>query len=723
MSVTVGWVAITGVLLTMIAPSTDAVPAAPTEKLDGNLQTISRVHVRSGERASLDEARQRSMQVEEGRIRVVIAASSGDAAATAGDAQHLGAQVEVVKGGMMQALVPPGSLRRLADHDSVASIALPLPWRPAAVEGEGVGFMNGTVWQAHGATGAGMKVAIIDLGFAGLTVAQATGDLPPIPSGRKKDFCDGNFDTATDHGTAVAEIVHEVAPDAELHLICFGQSPLEFDNAVDYAIDTGVHVINHSIAWYNSSRGDGSGGQFTPDWEAARARQAGILWVNAAGNEAQTHWHGTFSNPAGSGFHRFAAGDEYNDTLDTIGTGETICAYLKWDRWSTPSLQNYDVSLYRLSSGTYTEVSPGNHASGGPTELVCHVNSGTAAKFAVRIFQHPTSFAPPRVDLFVPGSRMQYRTGSSIVEPASSPSVVAAGALCWATGGLEPYSSVGPTISGLTKPDLAAPDSVSGSTYGSFTSCGSTTSGFAGTSAAAPHVAGAAALIKQLHPTYGPATLQSFLERRALDLGLGGKDNIYGSGRMWIRPFTDVPPGDYGYASIQTLALSGITAGCASVESTGEIRYCPSNFVTRAEMAPFLLKAMGLGPCTTCATPTFADVPRTHWAYGWVEQLVRQGITAGCATSPRRYCPTSDVTRAQMAPFLMKAAGLGPCGSCTTQTFADVPKTHWAWRWIEQLVREGVTAGCGTSPRRYCPEKDVTRRDMAIFIVNTFDLT
>ena len=96
----------------------------------------------------------------------------------------------------------------------------------------------------------------------------------------------------------------------------------------------------------------------------------------------------------------------------------------------------------------------------------------------------------------------------SVTEPASSPNAVAVGATCFSATTPEPYSSRGPTLDGRDKPDVLAPDSVSGATYGASGGC---EDGFAGTSAAAPHVAGAAALIEQRFASLGPAGVQAWL--------------------------------------------------------------------------------------------------------------------------------------------------------------------------------------------------------------------
>jgi subtilisin family serine protease len=143
----------------------------------------------------------------------------------------------------------------------------------------------------------------------------------------------------------------------------------------------------------------------------------------------------------------------------------------------------------------------------------------------------------PRLDLITESPPLQYEVpAGSITEPATSPSALAVGALCWQSNTLEPYSSQGPTIDGRVKPDLAGHDSVSSAIYGPFGSC---PSGFAGTSASSPEVAGAAALVKQFHPGYGPNELQSFLESNAIDLGSSGKDNETGSGQLRLPALRD----------------------------------------------------------------------------------------------------------------------------------------------------------------------------------------
>jgi hypothetical protein len=119
---------------------------------------------------------------------------------------------------------------------------------------------------------------------------------------------------------------------------------------------------------------------------------------------------------------------------------------------------------------------------------------------------------------------------------------------------------------------------------------------------------------------------------------------------------------------------------------------------------------------------SFSDVPCSHSQWEYVERLVREGITSGCSVVPPRYCPTSSITRAQMAVFLCRAAGKTWLDKATP-TFADVPKTNPYYGYIERLADatswsgSPPTNGCATGPPRlFCPNDPVTRAQMAKFL-------
>jgi hypothetical protein len=191
----------------------------------------------------------------------------------------------------------------------------------------------------------------------------------------------------------------------------------------------------------------------------------------------------------------------------------------------------------------------------------------------------------------------------------------------------------------------------------------------------------------------------------------------------WSQPggtFADVPPTSPFFTWIEALFKAGITGGCQAMP----LLYCPDQEVTRAQMAVFLLRGIhGAAYQPPAATGTmFADVPSGLALADWIEELAREGITSGCATSPPQYCPNASVTRAQMAVFLLRAlhgAGYIP-PPATGTVFADVPASDPFAPWIEQLAAEGITGGCGGG--NYCPNQAVTRAEMAVFLVRTFNL-
>ena len=182
--------------------------------------------------------------------------------------------------------------------------------------------------------------------------------------------------------------------------------------------------------------------------------------------------------------------------------------------------------------------------------------------------------------------------------------------------------------------------------------------------------------------------------------------------------FADVPSTYWAYSFIERLYNAGITSGC----STSPLMYCPESTVTRAQMAIFILRGIhGSSYLPPAATGTvFTDVPLGSFAADWIEQLASEGVTAGCGGG--NYCPDATITRAQMAIFLLR----GEHGSsyappaATGTVFGDVPLGSFADAWIEQLAAEGVTSGCGGG--NYCPDANVTRAEMAVFLVRAFSL-
>ncbi len=146
--------------------------------------------------------------------------------------------------------------------------------------------------------------------------------------------------------------------------------------------------------------------------------------------------------------------------------------------------------------------------------------------------------------------------------------------------------------------------------------------------------------------------------------------------------------------------------------------YCRNASVTRAQMAVFLLKAKhGQFYLPPDCSGVFDDVTCPSQFADWIEQLVAESITVGCGGN--NYCPANPVTRAQMAVFLLKAKfGSSHVPPACTPVFADVVCPSLFADWIGELVALNITAGCGGP--NYCPTFPNTRGQMAVFLTKTF---
>ena len=208
----------------------------------------------------------------------------------------------------LQAWIPVGALDTIAAQDDVQYISRPAEAITMATT-EGLAVINGPAWHAAGFRGAGVKVAIIDGGFQGYPGLRGT-ELPATVTA--KNFVDGESDAqvngTTVHGTACAEIVHDIAPNATLYLVKVG-TDIDLQEAVDWVKTQGVNIISTSLGWYNVTPGDGTG--FFANLVQS-ARTAGIFWTTAASNDREAHWGGAYSDSDANSYHNFNGTQEIN---------------------------------------------------------------------------------------------------------------------------------------------------------------------------------------------------------------------------------------------------------------------------------------------------------------------------------------------------------------------------------------------------------------------------
>ena len=549
--------------------------------------------------------------------------------------------------------LPVSRLGSLGLDESIAWVS------PAAVPipegtGEGVAEIGADAWHAAGFTGGGISIAVIDLGFDGYEALLGT-ELPS--SVGIFDACGGDMGGLEDHGTAVAEIVHEVAPHAALHLMCI-ETTLDLAAAVDEAITRGATVISHSVGWLNTGRGDGTG-PFTGAIIQS-ARDNGILWVNSAGNYAEKHWGGTFTDPGLSGWHDFAAGPDETIEFD-MPAGRSVIVYLKWDDW--PASSN-DYNLYLLEEDgdgidypTDVVAASENLQTGPqpPAESLGYTNPGPGTRTYHLAVLRQSAVATPLMDLFVfvpNGASLPIDhavAARSLNDLAGSPIVLAAGAFYWDDGLVESFSSRGPNIDGVAKPDLAAPDGVAGTTYSSFF----------GTSAAAPHTAGAAALIQQATQVCAAASLHAIVLAHTDPVGAPVPNDDYGHGRLLLgsAPAPGDPVVRYSganrYATAAAASAEDFPCGAETVFiATGE------NFpdalagaaVARRFDAPILLVRTDSVPDETAAE--LARLLPTEIVILGGETVVSPGVEAALAAygavtraaGPNRYATAAAIS-------------------------------------------------------------------------------
>jgi subtilisin family serine protease len=529
-------------------------------KLESVLDQLVDAGQTKGPAALATFAEQRAIDLVDNRVRVVIEAMPGEVDAAREATIAWGADVEASYENLIRVTIPVSALTNLANDPSIRFVRQPRKPAPQVVS-EGVSLINADDWQSAGFNGSGVKVGMLDVGFAGYTGLLGT-ELPS--SVTVQSFSIFGIESYIEHGTACAEIIHDVAPGAQLYLTNIDDE-IDFANAVDWLIAQDVDVISCSLGWPYEP-GDGTG--FFCN-KVADARTSGILWVNSAGNYAQGHWMGGWADTNSNDILDFVPGvDEYNATY--AYSGDAIWMTLKWDDTWGHSGNDYDLFLldstlsYIVGNSTSWQ-----NGDDDPIEDISIIAPYTGLYY-VAVTRYSAD-GTSNFHLFIQNWPLYYNVASqSLSTPADSPAAMTVGAVPWdSPGTLESFSSQGPTEDGRIKPDLVGPDGVSTASW---------PGDFSGTSASAPHAAGAAALVKQAHPSYTPAQIQAFLEGDAVALGTPGKDNLYGAGRLNLQLPPTVVFSSATYSVAENAATKTITVNLSGASAqTVTVNYATSN--------------------------------------------------------------------------------------------------------------------------------------------------
>jgi len=539
------------------------------------------------------------VQREGDRVLVTVQAQPGQSSAAANAAAALGGRVAATYRDHVDVLVPVASLAALAGQNAVRRVDLPARPIPA-VTNEGLPVVNAPPWHASGIRGAGVKVGIIDLGFQGYLDRLGT-DLPATvdTSCAKEPIQNGEV-----HGTAVAEVVHQMAPDAQLFLANI-DTAVELGAAVLCLANVGVTVVNHSVGWFYHAAGDGSG---LVNDIVSDATSRGIFWANSAANQAPNHWRGQWNDPDNDNWLNFS-GDIWYQAVN-IPQGSTMSAFLRWDDpWGGAT---NDYALYLIDGNGNILAASQVPQDGTPASVPLEslVYTSPAADYYYLVVYRWSASGTQTFDLMTATHPIAIPVAAgSLLHPADSksPGMAAVGAVPWFNPTtIEFFSSQGPTTDNRVKPDLSAPDGISSSVYGQLQ--------FYGTSAASPMVAGAAALVKQQYPSYAPSQIRDFLLARAIDLGSVGPDNQFGSGRLHLGdpPITLTPTHTPTATSTSTNTPTSTTT--ATPTPTHTSTSTPSATITPSPTATHTLTP------TTTVTPS--PTPPGNGAYGQIGRYV-----------------------------------------------------------------------------------------------------
>jgi hypothetical protein len=488
-----------------------------------------------------------------------------------------------VTSSLVEASVPIDNLTTLASHPGVLYVR-PTLLRPRsgngqqefsipqAIDGGETAKTGAEAWHTAGFDGSGVKIGIIDdFDPSVWNAAQVSGEVP-VPAGvfciQLGVTCDiWSTTPGATHGTAVAELVHEMAPGASLFL-ANERSLGDLVKVVDYFAAQGVQIVNYSATGVFDGPGDGTG----PSADVIDyAVSKGIAWVNAAGNlGGGGYWRGAWTDADADNRLEFSPGTEI------MGFSCGWSFGLRWDDWYVGNPTDYaiyvwddiadvwDLNAVKGSSDNLqtTGAPPVEHfgvscSGAGDYDYLGILlwDAGDGASGDVLEFG---------VDTFLEYPQNAYSAAIPFGDTAN-PGAMSVGAIDPPQGfSIADYSSRGPTNDGRVKPDLSAPAGMATFSAGTF----------AGTSSAAPLVTGAAGLLFGAGLVNSPAGLKTYLlSSSVIDRGPAGPDNDFGAGELFLGDVPNAGPvaSDDPYGTTEDTQLVVVAPGMLGNDTDADL--------------------------------------------------------------------------------------------------------------------------------------------------------
>jgi len=399
-----------------------------------------------------------------------------------------GASVELTHDTLVEAKIS-GDVSKYTELPWVERARKPI--RPVTGFREGARSIGADEAHAAGVTGEDASVAVIDAGF------RPDNERISDNIAEQKAFgVTGISGIQPRHGTASAEMVVDVAPDADLYIATVS-TDVGYMNAIDWATENDVDVITTSLG-FPGLPNDGTSDISQKSAEAVEDDD--VVFTASAGNSARLHWQGEFSDTRSNDLLEFPEkADEKaevnfftdrNGNPTELTSGSVVRTDLTWDDWETVST-NYNLHLVRVGSpGEEPETVRSADTDARGFEPVKRIQTQVLEDGFYGVMVEQTEGTEETVELFadssLPRSGLRYKTPeSSVIAPSAAEGVLGIAAFRYNTGEIEPYSSRGPTNDGRRGISVAAPTCSTSSAYDS---------AYCGTSGAAPHAGGVAAL-------------------------------------------------------------------------------------------------------------------------------------------------------------------------------------------------------------------------------------
>jgi hypothetical protein len=457
--------------------------------------------------------------------------------------------------------------------------------------------MNATAYHRAGFRGGGVKIAVLDFGFAGLTRARGLGHAPLAAHTTFVNKTPGPDTAGTyDHGTQCVATVFGIAPDAEYRLYKI-DSGAALGEAVDDAIANHVGILSASINGLQDGWHDRSGPMAKAIYKAATQ---GIDCFVSAGNCGASHFQGTYAPAEGSPYHNFVDGTEF--IAVRIPANSTAQVVMIWDSKAAPAV-DYDLGLWMWTE-SISEWKLVDEATNRklPFEVMHYEN-----KLTVSVVRYLTvaKHAGGNVEFEIMGLGCTFESNLSKQSSSLPPTngdhggimgVAAIDAGCYPpvpagcpADPVEPYSGWGPSNDGTRSVWAAGPDKVAGAFDDVFD----------GTSCATPAVAGMEALLFSIEPTDGflYARLRLLeLGERLGDLPPAGKDLQHGYGAVLLPKVSagaDLPLPKQLVIHPGATTLLGVVLFGTSTLDVADVAHAQTRLVLGATYAPVAAVTVG----------------------------------------------------------------------------------------------------------------------------------